>query len=694
MANEPAKRTSFPHMVAATMKRQLDRKQDGEIGYTIQQVSRYRIEDIQDAFKPLSSDLAQWFKRIAKDNNSPGFAIKEMHRIVTYTDMIWPEMKAAIDECKDQILPMILKLIRDKHEEEAGRYVKILRDLEITWPELRIISGSLLESTDVDDQKAQGRQMIIDILRKKANDSSRGIFYMMYHLDDWGLNLKDWPEIRSIIDDRKEFLMREILKGLTVPTDMDNAIDYAGFMAKRMKKIGVTWPELDVIERSVSKDRIEETDDLPGLIRPDLSHYSEEEQIAAVRRYTPILQNFPNATDRVKKAAVETNPFSIGYLDDQSEELQLIAIEKSTGALRAIKNPTDKVAWRALKASASSIRDLKNPSAEMQMHAVSRYPELIKYIKNPTPEVQIEVFSKEPKWIISTSALSPTIWKDDNVKNAVMRYVLTALKEGDPVTAKDMVDQMVKHGCDWPEIEIMAYSIDSELDNRPIDEGRGESPTTVIMRNFRSGVTTGLQYMSMYGKTIQDIPEAGEFIENRKEFVIRKMLSAFCNGDPEELEMMIALLRDAGVAWPELYVIEKSFSSEFLDHTIGEADNDEEHDGEDFGYGRAWRAKLEYQEFLKDLRHDIETESWDLAALDLIDIGMTEIEDVLPTRTKQMIEQNKDNLIRGILERMKVGRYMEMTIHAVDGLNNMGINWPELQVIRRSLTSDSKKDQA
>lgn len=488
MASEPAKRTSFPHSVAATMKRQLDRKQDGEIGYTIQQVSRYRLEDIRDAFKPLSPDLAQWFTRIAKDNNSPGFAIKEMYRIVTYTDMIWPEMKAAIDECKDQILPMILKLIRDKHEEEAGRYVKMLKDLEITWPELRVISGSLLESID-------------------------------------------------------------------------------------------------------------EADDLPGLVRPDLSHYSEEEQIAAVKRYPPILHNFPNATDLVKRAAIETNPRAIGMVDDPSEELQLLAVGKSLFALRDIKNPTNKVAWMAINKHAASIGDLSNPDAEMQMHAVSKQPELIKNIKHPTPEVQIEAFSKEPRWMIGKQHLDPVIWKDIDVKNAVMRYVLTALKDNDPLTAKDMIDQMTKHGCDWPELEVLAYSTDVELDNRPLDEA---------------------------------------------------------GGNP---------------------------------------DDDEEHDGEDFEYSRAWRAKLEYQEFLKDLRHDIETQSWDLAALDLIDIGMTEIEDVLPDRTKQLIEQNKDNLIRGILERMKVGRYMEMTIHAVDGLNNMGFNWPELRVIRNSLTSDSKKDQ-
>ncbi len=484
MSDVPNKK-SYPHLVAATMKKQLDKHMDGEIGYTIQQVSRYRLIDIQDAFKPLSSDLGEWFKRLARDGKSPGYALREMDRIVSYTDAIWPEMKAAIDECKDQILPMILKLIRDGHDDQAKNYVKMLSNLEVTWREIKVITGSLLESDDKEELRKEGRRMIIDIMRNKIKENKRGVFYAMHHLDDWGLNLRDWPEIREMIDQHKHPILKEILKALADTTsDSDQANQYAAFMVKRFRKIGLDWPEIAAIEKSV----------------------------------------FPREQDKLM-------------------------------------------------------------------------------------------------------------------------------------------------------------------------ESRGDTPEQVIMRYFKHGTLHGLRYMSMYGRTINNMPEAAAAIDGRKEFMVRRLLNLLKQENPESIEEMLNLFRDVGVTWPELDVIEKSFRAEYPrsdDMYEADRDEDEEHDGEDFEYGNAWRKKLEFQEFLKDLRHDIEVQSWDLVALDLIDIGMTDVEDVLPPRTIELIEKNKHGIIRGILERLKVSKYTDLTIHAITALHNIGIKWPELMIINKSLMADKK----
>lgn len=723
---------SYPHLVAATMKKQLDKHMDGEIGYTIQQVGRYRLVDIQDAFKPLSADLAAWFKRIAEDNKSPGFAVKEMHRIVSHTDAIWPEMKAAIDDCKDQILPMILKLIRDGHDEQAKHYVRMLKDMEVTWRELNVITGSLLESDDPEQMRNEGREMVIKIMKDKATESDRGIIYVLYHLDDWGLHLSEWPEISEMIDERKHYLMREILGALTKPTEMTHATEYAAFMVNRLKKIGVIWPELDVIEKSVGKN-LKENNRMnphrdPSWYDDDLDEYSSEERLFLVKHFPRAIRRLSNPSEEEQLIAVTKDPRAIEYIKDPTHAVQVAAVSKNAHTIKYVKDASDDLIRLALKNSPMVIRDFEDPAEWMQLYVVERYPDLIGGIKKPALSAQIFALTKQPSLLGRIWTVDPGIWSNEDVKTSILHHVLTSIRDDMP-HALSMARMMQKLDCPWPEFQTILRSLgkdypkleppdddweeeegqdeyydpddgrgDYERDmamDRDLREARGETPETVIMRHFKYGTLHGLRFMSMYGRTVDTMPEAGIALDGRKEFMVRRMIGLLKQGDAESLEEVLGLLRDVKAKWPELDVIEKSFRAEYLPDGIFEApegnpDGDEDHDGESFEYGNAWRKKLEFQEFLKDLRHDIEVKSWDLVAMDLIDIGMTDVEDVLPPRTIELIEKNKHDIIRGILERMKVSKYTDMTIHAITALHNIGIRWPELMIIHKSLVADSE----
>lgn len=455
--------------VAKELKQQLDSNLDINVGYTIQKLSRTREDEAEPLLRPLAPEFAAWFKRLAVERNSPAFAIDEMLRVYQHVGTIWPEIRTAIDESKDQILIMILKLIRNQNEDVAARYVKNLKQMGTTWPELKTISGSLLESKrDVSD----GRQMIIDIMARKANSDPRGIIYVMYYLDSWNLNLQEWPEIRAIVDQKKDYIIRDIL--LAYKSDTKNAVEYAEFMVNRMRKIGLDWPEIAAIEKSIR----------------------------------------------------------------------------------------------------------------------------------------------------GTS----------------------------------------------------------------IKEARGDEPDQIVMRNFKLGILPGLRYMSMYDKTIDDIPEAADVIESRKEFVIRNMLRSLKNEDPESIEEVLGLLRSVGINWPELDTIEKSYRYEYYSsNEISEDDDSNE-------YGDAWRAKLEFQEHVASLRDNIKDQVWDMASFDLIDIGLLDVEYPVPPRTLELITSNKTGIIFGILSRIKESNHPEMLKYAVLALNNMGINWPELDIIHRSVTAMSQRN--
>lgn len=78
---------------------------------------------------------------------------------------------------------------------------------------------------------------------------------------------------------------------------------------------------------------------------------SEEVQIAALRNpfaaMVHLLRSIPNASDKVKLAAVEYNPAHIESIDNPTEEMQMAAIEQDYKLLTRINNPTEKVKQRA-----------------------------------------------------------------------------------------------------------------------------------------------------------------------------------------------------------------------------------------------------------------------------------------------------------------------------------------------------------
>jgi hypothetical protein len=117
-----------------------------------------------------------------------------------------------------------------------------------------MIGRSVHEDDDAerDALRREGRKLIIDMMRKKAEEGARGIYYVMYHMDNWGFKLDDWPEIREMIDAHKHGIMVDLLRQLSMPgKDPEESVR---FNLQRMRRIGVDWEELDTIEDSLRSD--------------------------------------------------------------------------------------------------------------------------------------------------------------------------------------------------------------------------------------------------------------------------------------------------------------------------------------------------------------------------------------------------------------------------------------------------------
>jgi hypothetical protein len=115
-------------------------------------------------------------------------------------------------------------------------------------------------SADKEQLKQEARTMVIDMLRRDlATNSDRGIYYAMYHMDDWNLHIRNWPELGEMIDDHKRQIVSELLR--TIKGEYGHDTDGVQRLVDRMRKIGVDWSELDAIARSLNANNTQSLDE-------------------------------------------------------------------------------------------------------------------------------------------------------------------------------------------------------------------------------------------------------------------------------------------------------------------------------------------------------------------------------------------------------------------------------------------------
>lgn len=228
------------------------------------------IQELQPILNNRKTEVLDWLLKKIEDTISNNSNIQSLvkNRNILKQIVDWPELSTNIEyyinqpKAKKIIITNLLKLIKKNLNTSNDFYLPSIKyileqldSIDIHWPELDTIkqslkadNPSLKENSDYDE----GRKMIIDIVQQQVTRSSRGIFYVMYYLDKWGLHLKDWPEIRELIDNQKKLIITDILKAMKDASA--ESISYCKFVTDRMFKIGIDWPELQIIKNSVDAE--------------------------------------------------------------------------------------------------------------------------------------------------------------------------------------------------------------------------------------------------------------------------------------------------------------------------------------------------------------------------------------------------------------------------------------------------------
>lgn len=489
-------------------------------------------------------------------------------------------------------------------------------------------------------------------------------------------------EVRRLLTDNKHHVIKamlELIKELSKQEGYDD-LDYVmSNLMPVLDDIGLDWPEIRVIRNSIWKEARER------MLREPDDDLNESAKVSNMlsKRWTKI-------ADR--------------GIDDT----------RSSGDISHIRYMCDSLLSSG--APASTVDEILRMNIDVVLHALKNDLEIGKidnaiwattFIKDRFPGAYKMII---PIMNDALTVIAKRIDKHLDAGNLydAAEWINRMIKAGmDPVTIRELKSKIGPRMLDTIKKGITAdgftYQVTNGLESM---EQIGYKPSLGtgkirqrLVDDFRkalvtSGLTQGAHYGAL-GKNPNTLIKIAikyggqdtinllkDVIEEEKATVLRQILALFRTNSAYSIYPAVTTLRHFGFKWPELDIIEKSLKS--LGSNLEE---DEELDN----YGRAWRANLEFGEHLQSLEYDLRIpDNWEILALTLEDIGHLDVEQVLPPRSRKLIEDNKKSIIRSILFNIKEIQNPKRMAKAVLALNNMGFNWPELDVIWKSLESTSE----
>lgn len=324
--------------VADQLEQDLQRGDWVSANYTVQRLNQTDPKEVQEIFQPLAPLLVNMVKA------GPLDTLTYMERIMSHVASTYPEVIAAYDAHKTEIMRKILQLIA-RDQDGMGYYhadglIRQLRNIGVDWPEFRIIGQSISEDSNDDAHERelhrQGADIAMDLLRRDLR-GHRGIYYMLYHMHEYGMNLDMLPDAEALINDHKQELIRGMLESFH---DL-HGLGSIQQVLERLRYVGIAWPELDTIERSLRAEQArkgysvqESKDPTPEEINADIrmaeqlfkKHKTREAVYATAR--LPTLYSHSTQAHRVA-----------GMLEDHKDQiLGWIVHEQSPSMLGLVEN--------------------------------------------------------------------------------------------------------------------------------------------------------------------------------------------------------------------------------------------------------------------------------------------------------------------------------------------------------------------
>lgn len=636
-----------------------------------------------------------------------------------------PQLASVINQKKPTIMKDLLTLFKYGNVGPVTSAIYDYRSVGIEWPEFAAIEKSaavgrkpapLAEAASLDAPLKHAND---NISRLVNSDIMEGINQMSaeeiiaeYHyyplimiskLGDHGYTVAN-PAVATAIDSVKHRLIETML--MLVKDGYHKNIPAS---IGPIKRLGVNWPELDIIEKSaklITNTKVVET------MRLDL-----KDQQTAIKKTKPLAEaaspdRLLNYAEKNIKQLVKGNVESFYHLILGLEKLAKGKTDAETNAL------TLPVLFKHKAAIIDHVDSLVNGKTPEQNINGLFAIQLLKRLGVTWPEL---------RQFIDTRAV-------DIVKHGLTNYSLTtgldimktvdalgipksSIEAGIKAVGKrilDDINSMLDENAVQVGIEnrfrlFKRFGINYKMKSGPLKTKMLNRLNTVLSQQGLTPGSVGLielitNYSADIAATMQEI---AALMQKHKTPVVKRLLQDFKNDNTYNLDDYLKTLKQLKLDWPELDIIIKSTRSGLNESLDAITANNAMTVlfrilRVNWQAPKVWERKA-YEQFIEDhkqqildhFRHQAET-VWpkdnDLSISTDIFMAMgLQFNGKDWPELKEIFEQNREPIIRQLLKTVKF--HQGVNLYAKDILMTllaMGFKWPELEVLKRSMNSTQR----
>lgn len=341
-------------------------------------------------------------------------------------------------------------------------------------------------------------------------------------------------------------------------------------------------------------------------------------------------------------------------------------------------------------------------------------------------------YNRGLEWLINctkTTKIDPDAIEAfmDEYKPKLVKYLLEKITTDNLYLVKEIIDNLRDLHVKWPELDIISKSLHSE--KYPMRESDDEDDYGLrddALGMVKDRVVQGIEFMRKYGLTLNDVPKARAVIEKKKNTVIKHMLTKIKSAvNVHEIQrgyifdyvtQLINDLKDWGIDWPEFNVIQKSLLGFHRELSMNENEvpwNARKYAVPDFEKAIIDKDSIGIMTRTLDALIRLEgikyaTEVMNLNKQNILDYLQHNLEDELGSRhgtsrdtvapikgfilltrwpeLTKMLTDNKERIIKKMLQEI-IDNGMSDVIVTLDVLAKLGIDWPELAIIDKSLNA-------
>jgi hypothetical protein len=415
----------------------------------------------------------------------------------------------------------------------------------------------------------------IDKLLSSVYDVEQAVIEISYVYERHPHKIKNWPELVAVLNKHKDSILKVINHHYTKELYY-HAMTRSAILSSALIAAGVSWPELPLM---LEENKHKIIKGLLQLVKDDADDYATK-QIQALRH---IHINWPELAVIDKSISIENKSLNEAVSLYSKKELDYIA-------KMALERNDPEYAWgylHTIGVPAVDVPDVKEFLDKNKRHFIENLLKLIKLgdaysmsvVKYKTTQLRDQGFNwpelaiikkslgsniKESREITAKDLGDATNQQLRNAARLATRLV-HKMNMGYTFAISNTLGDMRSYMIDNDTQRLVFNAVKPEMAEYITYMVNKTSDSTLPERLVIDALDTTLHAIFLMKQIDVDTTELDNLIESKKMQIVRAILLALKNGDPTavtvELTGVLSSLEELGYDWPEIEIIRKSVKS-------------------------------------------------------------------------------------------------------------------------------------